>query len=247
MDKANLEIDESWLLNERVRLLQYRSGLRAGLDAVMLAAAVPAKAGEKVLDLGCGTGAAGFCVAARVPGIHLTGFDIQGDLINLAKRSAALNNRECEFMIGDVRDKTALPVDHFDHALCNPPYNQAGTWYDTPDQTRSKQLGKKEGDAGLMDWVDCLQRVVKPQGSVAMIHRADHADKIIQALGTRFGGMEIRPLHPHAGEPANRIIIRCLKNRKSPAVFHAGIILHAQDGLWTGEAKAILEHAKSIL
>lgn len=247
MHNANLEIDESWLLGERVRLLQYKTGLRAGLDAVMLASAVPAKAGDRVLDLGCGTGGAGFCVAARCPGIQLTGFDIQADLLSLARQSAVLNNWSCDFIEGDVRDKAALPADHFDHVLCNPPYMQAGAWYDTPDQTRSKQLGKKVGDASLKDWVDCLQRVLKPAGTVSIIHRADHADKIIQALGTRFGGMEIWPLHPHAGEAANRIIIRALKNRKSPAIFHAGIILHARDGLWTGEAKATLEHAKSIL
>ncbi|HEY8964064.1 MAG TPA: methyltransferase domain-containing protein [Alphaproteobacteria bacterium] len=246
MHKANLEIDESYLLSERVRLLQLKTGLRAGLDAVMLAASVPAKSGEKILDLGCGTGGAGLCVLGRVPDACLTGFDIQDDLIGLARQSAILNKWECDFIVGDVRDKSALPLDHFDHALCNPPYLQAGTWYDTPDQTRSKQLGKKDGDAVLQDWIDCLQRVIKPSGTISIIHRADHADKIIQALGTRFGGMEIWPLYPHEGEAASRIIIRALKNRKSPAIFHPGIILHTRDGLWTGEAKAILESAESL-
>jgi tRNA1(Val) A37 N6-methylase TrmN6 len=247
MDNANtVKTDQTTILGGRVKLLQMQAGLRAGLDAVILAAAVPAKAGEKILDVGCGTGAAGFCVAARVPGIHLTGFDIQNDLLDLAKQSAALNGWRSDFVCGDVRDKTALPVDSFDHALCNPPYMQPGTWYDTPDAVRSKQLGKKEGDALLADWIDCLQRVVKPSGSVSIIHRADHADKIIQALGSRFGGLEIWPLHPHAGEDANRIVIRALKNRKSPAIFHPGIILHSPNGSWTGEANAVLENASSL-
>lgn len=246
MANANQEIDETYLLGERVRLLQLKAGLRAGLDAVMLASAVPAKTGDKILDLGCGTGAAGLCVAARVPGVHLTGCDIQSSLTDLAAQSADLNGWVCDFISGDLRDKKLLPVDHFDHALCNPPYLQPGTWYDTPDPTRSKQLGIKDGDAVLQDWIDCLQRVVKPSGSVTIIHRADHADKIIQALGARFGGLEIWPLHPHAGEAASRLVIRALKNRKSPAIFHPGIILHTQDSLWTGEAKAILESAESL-
>ncbi len=237
--------DETTVLGGRVRLLQNVDGLRAGLDAVMAAAAVPAKAGDHILDLGCGTGAAGFCVRARVD-VALTGLDYQPQLIALAAQSATLNDWSCEFVIGDVRDKDALRPDYFDHAVCNPPFMQAGTWYESPDAVRAKQMGKREGDALLADWIDCLQRVVKPEGSVTIIHRADHADKIIQALGTRFGGVEIWALHPHANDPANRIVIRALKNRKSPAVIHPGIVLHEADGAWTKAAKAILEDAQAL-
>lgn len=243
---ANANSDETTLLNGRVRLLQGAEGLRAGLDAVMAAAAVPAKAGDHVLDLGCGTGAVGFCVRARVD-VALTGMDIQGQLIALAAQSATLNNWTCEFVIGDVRDKTALKPDYYDHAVCNPPFLQPGTWYESPDPVRAKQMGTAKGDALLSDWIDCLQRVVKPGGSVTLIHRADHADKIIQGLGSRFGGVEMWSLHPHAGEAANRVIIRALKNRKSPAVIHPGIILHEADGSWTEAAKAVLENAAALI
>lgn len=246
---ANLtDTDETTLLGGRVRLLQPKAGLRAGLDAVMAAAGVPAQAGQHVLDLGCGTGGAGFCVLARVRGARLTGLDVQPDLLVHARESAALNDGagECDFVCGDVRDKAALPADAFDHAVCNPPYMQEGAWYESPDPVRTRQLGKVAGDARLADWVDCLQRVLKPSGSVTLVHRADHADKIIQALGTRFGGVEIWALHPHAGEAASRVIIRALKNRKSPAVIHAGIVLHEADGAWTPRADAILAGAAAL-
>lgn len=243
MAKANT--DETTLLGGRVRLLQTQDGLRAGLDAVMVAAAVPANAGESVLDLGCGTGAAGLCVRAR-EAIELTGLDIQPDLITLAAESVTLNGWHARFVIGDVRDKTALPPDHFDHAVCNPPYLQEGTWYDTPDAVRSKQLGKKEGDAALSDWVECLHRVLKPSGSLSIIHRADHADKIIQALGPRFGAMELWPLYPREGAVASRLVIRVLKGRKTPVKLHAGVILHEVDGRWTQRADDILTHNKPL-
>lgn len=244
MPKANVE--ETTLLGGALRLLQPTEGLRAGLDAVMVASAVPAKSGEKVLDLGCGTGAAGLCVASRVQGIHLTGVDIQSGLTDLAKENAALNGFQAEFIAGDLRDKTLLPVDHFHHAVCNPPYMQAGAWYDSPDPVRSKQLGKKDGDATLMDWIDCLLRVIKPGGSLSLIHRADHADKIIQALGTRFGGLELWPLHPHMGEVASRIVIRALKNRKTPVKIYPGIILHHKDGGWDQATDDILSRKHGI-
>lgn len=243
-----MDFDETTVLGGRVKLRQPMQGLRAGLDAVMVAAACPAKAGEHVADIGCGTGAAGLCVVARAQGVRLTGLDIQEPLTQCAQAGAVLNGwgDACTFVTGDVRDKTVLPPDHFDHAVCNPPYMQEGAWYESPDPVRKKQMGKSEGDARLADWIDCLQRIVKPQGSVSIIHRADHMDKIVQALGTRFGGLEIWPLHPHAGEAASRVVVRALKNRKSPMVLHAGIVLHEADGAWTKRADAILSDAEAL-
>lgn len=241
--------DDTTILGGQVRLLQPKEGLRAGLDAVMAAAAVPAQAGNQILDLGCGTGAAGFCVLARVPKIsRLMGFDIQPALIECAKENARINGWEslCQFFAEDLREASVVPTGYFDHALCNPPYMQQGAWYETPDPARRKALGKVAGDATLTDWIDCLHRALKSGGTLSMIHRADHADKIIQALGSRFGALEIWSLHPHAGEKANRIVLRAQKGCKTPAVIHAGIVLHEQNGAWTGQAKAILENAAPL-
>lgn len=240
--------DITTLLDGRVRLVQPREALRAGLDAVMLAAAVPAAQGDHVLDLGCGTGAAGLCVLARVPGARLSGLDIQPELIELATESAALNGwfGRVAFLCGDVRDKTALPPDFFDHALCNPPYMQEGAWSHSADPVRRRQMGKAEGDAALKDWIDALQRVTKPHGSVSVIHRADHLDKLIQALGTRFGALEIWPLYPRAGVAANRVIVRALKNRRSPLTLHPGLIVHETNGDFTKAADDILRRGAEL-
>lgn len=238
--------DETTILGGRVRLVQPLQGLRAGLDAVMLAAACPAKAGEHIADIGCAAGAAGFCVQARVADVRLTGLDIQALLIGCAKASAALNGGFSDFVAGDVRDKAVLPADGFDHVICNPPYMQEGAWSESVDPVRQKQMGKIEGDASLQDWIDCLQRIAKPKGSITVIHRADHVDKLMQAMGARFGGYEIFPLFSKAGEAANRVIVRARKNMKSPATIHAGLVLHEADGRWTEAANAILRDAIAI-
>jgi tRNA1(Val) A37 N6-methylase TrmN6 len=107
-------------------------------------------------------------------------------------------------------------------------------------------MGHAAGDAGLQEWVDCMQRIVKPLGSVSLIHRADHLDKVLQAFGSRFGGIEIWPFYSKAGEAANRIVIRALKNRKSPTVLHPPVIVHGDDGGFTPEADVLLRDAKAL-
>jgi tRNA1(Val) A37 N6-methylase TrmN6 len=249
MVNANAKVaDITTLLDGRVKIMQPQEGLRAGLDAVMLAASVPARAGEHVLDVGCGTGAAGLCVMARARGVTLSGLDIQPDLIEFACASAELNGWAAvtHFYVGDVRDKTQLPSDTYDHALCNPPYMQEGAWYESPNPVRQKQMGNTSGDAKLCDWIDCLQRVVKPHGSVSLVHRADHMDRLIQALGTRFGGLEIWPLYPRVGVAASRVIIRALKNRKSPLTLHAGLVLHEANGDFSVAADNVLRRGQGF-
>ena len=97
-------VTEDRLLGGRVRLLQPVEGYRAAIDPVLLAAAVPARAGEQVLDLGCGAGAATFCLTARVPGVRVTGLEIQPLGVDLARRNADLNQMADRVAIleGDV-------------------------------------------------------------------------------------------------------------------------------------------------
>jgi tRNA1(Val) A37 N6-methylase TrmN6 len=237
--------EEIHVLNHRVRLLQAPGGFKTSLDSVMLAAACPARAGERILDLGCGVGGAGFCVAARVDKISLTGIDIQSSHIDLAIQNIALNKMEgrAEFFTGDVRD---FRRDEFDHAICNPPYMDAGTHTPSPSAPKATALYHSDENISVKNWVDAGFRNLKNGGSFTIIHRADHADKIIQALGARFGAVEIIPLYPRAGGAAKRVIIRTLKNRKSPARIHPGIILHEQDGSYRAAADAILRDAAAI-
>ncbi|MGQ0526999.1 MAG: tRNA1(Val) (adenine(37)-N6)-methyltransferase [Alphaproteobacteria bacterium] len=233
------------ILDKRVQLLQAEGGFRTSLDSVMLAAACPAKSGDHVLDLGCGVGSAGFCVLARVTGAHLTGVDIQGDHIDLARQNAALNGVAdvCTFIYEDIKN---LRDGKFHHVICNPPFLEAGTHMASPFEKKARALGHIDENTNLKDWIDTGFNMLKNGGSLTLIHRADHIDKIIQKLGKKFGAIEIIPLWPHAGEPAKRVIIRALKNRKTPAILNPGLVLHEKDGSYTPEADAVLRNLKSI-
>lgn len=236
--------DPIYVLNKRVQLLQTAAGFRTSIDSVLLAAACPARDEESVLDLGCGVGSAGICVLWRVPGVTLTGVEIQPESVELARKNASLNGMEqrCVFEQADIRDFKGRG---FDHVICNPPYLEAGTHMVSPSESLAMARGHAE--LSLKDWVDVAYKALKQEGSLTIIHRADHTDKIVQAMGPRFGAVEIIPLWPHAGEVAKRVIIRAIKDRKTGSILHPGIVLHRDNsGSYTEAAERILRDGESL-
>lgn len=238
------------LLNRRVLLRQPEGGFRTSIDAVLLAAACRAEAGQSLLDMGCGTGAAGLCVLARVPGLRLTGFDIQADHVALARENAALNDSasSCDFLAADVAvfkryDAKGDNV-QFDHVICNPPYNDARAHTRSPSEAKALAMG--HAHTTLQDWIDCASRNVKSGGSFTLIHKADQLDRIILAMGGRFGAIEIVPLQPRSGREASRVILRAIKGRKTPTRLHPALILHEENGDYTAAADAVLRDMKPL-
>ena len=237
---------EIYVLDKKVRLLQPAQGFRTSLDSVMLAAACPVVTGkgQRVLDLGCGVGGASFCLLHRVPDCHVSGVEIQPDYHALALENIALNRAEghADFINADIRDfKVENPDDRFDHVICNPPYLEAGQHTPSPTEGLATARGHDAADElSLKDWIDKGFYALRSGGSMTIIHRADATDRIIQGLGRRFGAVEIIPLWPRAGEAAKRIVIRAVKDRKSPCAVHPGLVLHEEDGVYTPEADAIL-------
>ncbi|HZQ39231.1 MAG TPA: methyltransferase [Rhizomicrobium sp.] len=125
-------------LDGKVRVAQPESGFRSGLDAVMLAAAVPAQAGQTALELGAGAGTASLCLLARVPGVVLTGVEIDKNLAALARDNAAANGVQAAFVSADI---FALPSElkrDFDQVFCNPPFHGEGQV--SPDVSRAAAL-----------------------------------------------------------------------------------------------------------
>ncbi len=236
-----METAETTLLNGRVSLNQpEKGGLRATMDSVFAASACPAKPGDRVCDLGAGTGAVGLCVAARVTGIALTFVELQRDFADLALRNAGANHVNAQSECADIRDYRAQKP--FDHIVMNPPYLDAGTYTQTPDDARGKALGEVDDGASLEDWVTCASLNVKNGGTLSLIHRADHLDDILILLRKKhFGAIEIWPLQAYAESDAHRVVVRAIKARKTRMILHPGIVLH------TGGAEKHSDAAKRIL
>lgn len=237
---------EITVLNKQVRLKQVDKGFRTSMDSVMLAAACPIKSGQSLLDMGCGVGGAGICVHYRQKDIFLTGVDIQQDHIELARENAKLNDmhKRSEFICSDIRDYKKEVGFH--HVVCNPPYLETGAHLRSPYDAKATAMGH-DGDLCTKDWVKNACRMLKPEGTLTMVHEAGKIDKIIQSMECGFGAVEIIPLWSKLGRPAKRVIIRAVKGRKSPTIMHSGLILHDIDGEYSLDAEEILRHGKGLV
>ena len=243
--------DEITVLGQRLKLRQIPDGFKTSIDSVLLAAACPAKEGESILDLGCGVGSAGLCVLYRVPDTKMTGIDILPDHIDLAKGNASLNHKDARatFLAEDIRDFEPMLHDTeagFDHVICNPPYLEGGAHIQSPSAHKQLAIGLGEDDLDLKDWIDAAHRNLKSGGGLTIINRADATDKIIREMGRKFGAIEIIPLWPKLSMKAKRVIIRGIKDRKSPATLHPGVVLHNADGEYSSAAERVLRDAQAL-
>ncbi len=227
------------LLDGRVRLEQGVGGLRAGLDAVMLAAAVPARPGQSVLELGLGTGAASLCLAARVPGLALTGVEIDPGQAALARANAAANGAALTVVEGDIFHLPPSLKCGFDQVLCNPPFYGPGQASADP-----RRASAMLDQGALTDWLKSgLQRTVSG-GIFTIILRADRLGEALGALPPH--GLTVIPLWPHVGEGAKRVIVRVRPGSRAPLALLAGLVLHEADGSWTAQADAILRDGEPL-
>jgi len=234
------------LLNGRVKLSQSVDGLRASMDSVLLAHALSARTGETVLDMGCGSGAVGLCVNERLKDLNLNiyGVDVQDEMIDLALQNAIDNGiaDRSVYKIGDIQNKHLFKAEAFDHIVMNPPYYKQGERLISPDQAREKAY---TGDLNI--WLSSALHWVRQGGSVCLIHRADKLGDILPVAQGRFGAIEIWPVHSAPTEPAIRVIIRMIRNRKTPLKLHSAIVLFDEQGQETSVSKSILRDGAGLI
>jgi tRNA1(Val) A37 N6-methylase TrmN6 len=230
------------LLGGRIQIEQPRRGQRATADAVMLAAAVPARRGQTVLELGAGSGVGMLCLAARVAGTAIDGIEIQPELVALCTRNIALNGLQDRLRMaeGDLRRRVAgIQPNSYDQVFANPPYFDSARHRASPHAGRATARSESN-EADLSHWIAAMLRHAKPGGRLSLIHKAERLPDILQALGSKAGGIRIVPLQSRAGEAAKRIIVSAIKGSRAPLVLAPGLVLHGDDGGYRPEIEAML-------
>lgn len=242
------QLSDDKFLCGRLRLLQPAKGYRAATDAVLLAAACPAEAGQAVLDLGCGAGAASLCLAARVPGLRQAGLELQPEYADLARRNAARNGIAFEVAEGDLtRMPRALRRD-FDHVIANPPWYPPGG---TPSPVKVRATAMQVV-LPMADWVQAATRRLAPGGWLTLIAGADSLPALLAALAPKLGSAAVLPLAAREGRPALRVILRARKGGRAPFRLLAPLVIHegaAHDGdreSYTPLANAILRDGAGL-
>lgn len=233
--------DDKFLMG-RLRLLQPARGYRAATDPVLLAAACPARAGESVLDLGCGAGAAALCLGARVPGVGLAGLEVQPEYADLARRNAERNGMAMEVVEGDL---TAMPRGlrrDFDHVIANPPYYDAGG-SPSPVAARDRALRVATPIAA---WVAAAGARLRPGGWLTMIFATPCLPEALAALPPKLGSAMVLPLEPRLGRAPPRVILQARKGGRAAFRLLAPFTLH--DGpSHDGDRESYTEAANDVL
>src|SRR6476619_369712 len=215
-----VEVTADTVLGGRLLLKQPRRGHRVGHDAILLAAACPARARERVVDLGAGVGAAGLALAQRVDDSRVTLVEIDPGLAALAAENAQANG-----LAGRV---SAVVLD-----VTAPARQRAA-----PD--RQRRLAHAGPDGTLAAWIKTAARLLRPGGTLTLIWRADGLAAVLKALDAAFGAVTVFPIHSRAGEPAIRVLVRAAKSSRVPLALLPGLVLNDSAGVPTAQAEAVL-------
>ena len=244
------ETTEDAFLGGRLRLRQPKSGHRAGHDAMLLAAATPARPGDRVVDFGAGVGAAGLALAKRVPAIELLLVEIDPDLAELARGNAASNAIAADIIALDVTSSpgqfaaAGLAPDSVDVVLMNPPFNDSARHRISPDRARG--IAHVATATTLANWIHAARRVLKSNGVLTLIWRADGIAEVLAALDHGFGSLQILPVHGDVKAPANRILIRATKGGRAPTQIHPALMLNDESGAPNKKVQEILAGKGSL-
>ena len=225
------------LLGGRLLYRQPQAGFRSGIEPVLLAASVPARPSEHVLEAGTGAGAALLCLSARVPGVTAAGVEADAEMASLAADNARDNSFSCITIIAG-RIETASFPGPFDHAFANPPYHaEDGTASPNP----ARETAKRGSDTLIATWIQRLSGVLRDRGSLTLIVPAGACPAGLAAMTeSRCPCTILFPLWPKLGRPAKLVMLRGVKNARGKMRLTAGLVLHDSDGAFTPDAQTIL-------
>ncbi|WP_395371611.1 tRNA1(Val) (adenine(37)-N6)-methyltransferase [Komagataeibacter diospyri] len=240
------------LLGGKVVYRQFPTGNRTGLEPVLMAAFVPARAGEVVLEGGCGAGAGLLCLTNRVP--RLTGVGLEQDpaTATLAHHNLALNGRHG--LRVHVASIPALPDDpllsgpgvrRIDHAFANPPWHGHDS---SASAHMQRDLARRLPAGTLVAWVRTLAAQLRHHGTLTLALPASLLSASIAAMeDTRLGRIRIFPFWPRQGHAARIVLVQGRANSRAGSEMLPGLTLHETSGEFTPAARAVLEDGAPLM
>lgn len=223
------------------RIIQRTDGFCFGMDAVLLSGFAMVKKGERVLDLGTGTGIIPILLEAKTEGEHFSALEIQREVADMAKRSVSLNGLEEKIQIveGDIREASQIfGTASFDVVTSNPPYMNDAHGLKNPDLP--KAIARHEVLCTLDDVVREASRVLKAGGRFYMVHRPHRLAEIITVLrGYKLEPKRMKMVHPFADRDANMVLIEAVRGGGVFLKMEAPVIVFKEPGVYADEIRDV--------
>jgi len=215
-----------------------QGGHRAGMDAMMLAAAVPSSFAGRLADFGAGAGGAGLAVLSRCPAARAVLVERSQEMAGFAATTLAhpgnahLGDRASVLtadvtLSGKARNEAGLADNEFDFVIMNPPFNAAQDRA-TPDALRREAHVMEDGL--FESWIRSAAAVAKPRGGLAVIARPEQLGALLDAIEGRFGDTELLAVHPRPEVAAIRIVVRATLGARGKLAIRPPLLLHGETG-----------------
>lgn len=233
--KENERIDD--LQRNHYRIIQDSGRFCFGMDAVLLSGFAKAKEGDKVLDLGTGTGIIPILMEAKTKADHLTGLEIQPDSADMARRSVKLNGlaKKIDIVTGDIKEADSLfGAASFDVVTCNPPYMTEHHGLTNPESP--KAIARHELLCTLEDVIRVSSRLLKPGGNFFMVHRPFRlADIIVLLRQYKLEPKRMKLVYPFVDKEPNMVLIEANRGGRAAMTVEKPLIVYKEQGVYTDE------------
>lgn len=218
-------------------IIQNKDKFCFGMDAVLLTGFVNVKSGEKVLDMGTGTGIIPILLEAKTTGAHFSALEIQEESADMARRSVLYNNQDDKISIvtGDIKEASAIfNKSSFDVITCNPPYMNDNHGLKNPNLP--KAIARHELLCTLEDVIRETSFLLKPGGRFYMVHRPHRLAEIIYTLKEyKLEPKRMRFVHPFADREANMVLIESARGGNPMIKIEKPLIVYEKQGIYTTE------------
>ena len=247
MDNNSLDA----FLGGKIFLYQPIDGYRANTDSILLASAVEARAGQSILELGCGVGTVVFSLMARVPELKVVGVELQKRYAELATINAEYNNFKVTILECDlISIPSGFKNKKYDYVIFNPPFYDAGGSMKLARD--DKDIAKREQKISLDDWLDVALKRCSMNGHIVLIHQVERLGQILKRLDGNVGDIKILPISSFKGKNANRVIVKGKKGSSAPMQLLPPLFMHEicnghkSRASYTHEVESILRDGQPI-
>lgn len=215
-------------------IIQKEDGFCFGVDAVLLSSFVRVHAGERLIDLGTGSGILPLLLHAKTACRNLTGVELQPVYAEMAGRSVAMNGLEADIRIRQA-DVTQLEERQaYDVVVSNPPYMRIGSG--RINEKDSIALSRHETDCDLRGWLQSAAALLKENGRIYLVHRPNRLAELFQLMHEqRLEPKQLRMVQSYSDQKPVLVLVEGIKGAKPDLQVKEPLVIYREPNIYTEE------------